>query len=270
MSTLSNLINKTTIAPTEFHNPRVSMLRIQVSIISGCIQLSMAESSNKNHTGRVPEGTKIYDHDAACFFGVSPIECHKIISNISDCITGKYVNQDKNEGERYKDSITLTHFKDGMASKLIVGPTKDQNGNLTGSARLIIIPPQNSKSKMAYYIFRPDELKMFVEFLKHGAYDLPFMSQFINGIFKSLKQGEFNLNNQNGGNNNQNNYNNNSYEQDNTNYGDFSDLNIGNPINTPPQNTQSYEPPKQTQPATNNAVSDPISLIDLENFKFDL
>ncbi|MCK5016753.1 MAG: hypothetical protein KAS32_06730 [Candidatus Peribacteraceae bacterium] len=188
---------------TNFYNPKMSMLSLGVSLLRGTIQVNMSKSLNPGMTGRPSKGQKVYDHDNAAYFSLSPEECQQIIEAWNPLLQGTFVNHAE-KNEKYKNSLSVTHFRNNQPSRLVLARSKDQQGNPAGTLIVSIFPPQGEGTPVSY-VFRKNELNRCAAYIKHGAYDLDFYKDIYEGMKKAQKQEEWKNNNQQGGNGQNNN-----------------------------------------------------------------
>jgi hypothetical protein len=170
----------------QFFNPRTSTISVSVSVSRRTVQISLAKALDPNFKGRPAKGQKMYDHDNSLFFSLTPEESAVMFRAFDPLMKGTYVNSEE-KNEKYKNVLTLTHFREDQPYRLIVSGSKDAKGNLTGSIVLTIIPPQGQGNYVSY-VFRSDELDCFRSFIFHGFNSLPFLCAFRDGIAKAEKQ----------------------------------------------------------------------------------
>ncbi|MCK5018961.1 MAG: hypothetical protein KAS32_18015 [Candidatus Peribacteraceae bacterium] len=188
---------------TNFYNPKMSMLSLGVSMLRGTIQVNMAKSLNPGMSGRPTKGQKVYDHDNASYFSLSPDECQLIIEAWNPLLQGTYVNHAE-KNDKYKSSLSITHFRNNQPSRLILARSKDASGNPAGTLIMSIFPPQG-EGQPVNYVFRKTELNRFAAYIKHGAYDLDFYKDVYEGMKKAQKSEEWQSKNNKGGDNGQQN-----------------------------------------------------------------
>lgn len=176
----------------DFFNPRIAHVCLDVSVITGSMQVKIARTLNPNHTGRIEKGTKVYDNDNSAEFSISATECASIYRSIPLLLKGTYINPDSKIDPKYKNAITITHFRNNKPSRFLLERSKDKNGNLTGSLRVSLFPPEG-EGVPASYMFRPEEMVIFNNFVKHCAIDLPYHTCVVNGVIKLIKSGYFDM-----------------------------------------------------------------------------
>ena len=191
---LFKLINKVSfkVRGVDFFNPRIAHVCLDVSVITGSMQVKIARTLNPNHNGRIEKGAKIYDNDNSAEFSISATECASIYRSIPMLLKGTYTNPDPKIDSKFKNAITITHFRNNKPSRFLLERSKDKNGNITGSLRVSLFPPEG-EGVPASYMFRPEEMVIFNNFVKHCAIDLPYHTCVVNGVIKLIKSGYFDM-----------------------------------------------------------------------------
>lgn len=206
---LSGLTTK--LKDVKFFNPKISAMKLSLSLISCTMQISMAKSLNPDvQPGKIKKGDKTYDWgEGEVFFSCSPEECVHISKNMSSLMKGTYKNpksSNSNFPDSMKNSITVEHYKDNVPTTLLLSQGIDKNGSSTGAIKVSILHPKGKGNSVTYFL-RENELKIFLEFCKHCAIDLPFYSCLFSGFIKMLKQVQYEESNENGNSkSNNNNY----------------------------------------------------------------
>lgn len=163
-----------------FYNPRISTITLGVSIFKGTVQVAIARALDPNFQGQPSKGQKVYDWENTSFFSLSPDECYRIMTSLTDIVSLKYVNK-KEKDPKYANVFSITHFQDKHPSRFIIDGTRSQQGTPTGSIVMTIIPPPG-KGSTAMYVFRPDELERFKFYIGNGAKYLDFIKDVYDGI----------------------------------------------------------------------------------------
>lgn len=179
----------------QFYNPKTSSMTFGVSLIKGTVQLSIAKSLNPNMTGRPVKGQKTYDWDNTCFFSLSPDECLFILENWQALMSGTYENRNE-KNQKFRKTLTVTHFRDNQPSRLLLDRGKDNQGNVMNNFILTLIPPQGS-GQSAFYFFRNSELSRFKFYLENGVKNLDFYKDMYENIGRINKYQDKNQQNTN-------------------------------------------------------------------------
>jgi hypothetical protein len=199
-----------------FFNPKLAAFKLSLSLTNMSMQISMARSIDPGRSGRIEKNQKVYDWDNQAYFSCSSEECVHISKNLGNLMKGIYKNpsvRKDNFPESLKNSITVDHFRDNKLSRLSLSQGKDKEGNSTGALKITIYPPKGSGEIVNYYL-RENEMKIFMEFCKHCAIDLPYHASLASGYIKLLKQALYdNKNSNNNGNNNRSNNKKDNYEE---------------------------------------------------------
>lgn len=168
----------------DFYNPRISMLRVSVSALSGTLQINIAKSLNPDHKGKPEKGMKMFDHEHPFSFSLSPAECSVIIRAYPELMKGTYKNPNPKE-DKNANAITVNHFRENSLSKLVIDRTKDRDGRPTGSIILVLIAPGGN---YVQYPFRPEEMDVFMNFVRNVAQNLPYDMSLISGLIKAVRK----------------------------------------------------------------------------------
>lgn len=191
---VKNILNQLanfTMADVEFYNPKVAHMKLNISLNTGCIQVSMSDALDHNFTGRPQKNQKLFDHDNKVFFSLSPFECSFISRNMQALMNGTFTNP--NPKDNMQKAITVNHFDDNNLSKFAIERIVDKDGKVTGLLKVVIFPPKNRKGKTTYYTLRGDELVVFRNFINHGATDLPYNSAILKGFIKAFNKATFDV-----------------------------------------------------------------------------
>ena len=181
----------------KFFNPKVSAMKLSLSLSSCTMQVGMAKTLDPDvQPGKIKKGDKQYDWgDGEVYFSCSPEECVHISKNINSVVKGIYKNP-KSSNPKFPDSlknaITVDHYKDNVPTTLALAQATDRSGSSTGAIKISIIHPKGKGNSVTYFL-RENELKIFIEFCKHCAIDLPFFVCLFSGVVKTLKQVQFGL-----------------------------------------------------------------------------
>jgi len=171
----------------QFFNPKMSTITIGASVIRKTIQVAVARALDPSNTSMPKRGERRYDNENASYFSLTPIECLRITQDIQPLLEGTYVNQNEKES-KFKSSITIIHFRDKQPSRLIISRGQDSQGKPTNTVILSLISPN---LKPISYIFRPDELRLFREFIRCGYSLFPFVSSIYEGIKREKNREEW-------------------------------------------------------------------------------
>ena len=174
-----------------FFNPKISTIQLGVSMTTCAMQVTISKTANSDvRPGQIEKGQKVYNYDNQAYFSMSPEECVDIVRNIAKLMKGEYVNPNSKKDrfpENLKNSITVDHYRENKLSRLVLEQAK-RDGRATGALKITIFPPKGGKSEIVNYFFRENEMKIFLEFVKHCAVDLPYHSSVFGGIIKTVKQ----------------------------------------------------------------------------------
>lgn len=171
----------------QFFNPKMSTITIGASVIRKTVQVAVARTLDPTNTSMPKRGERRYDNENASYFSLTPIECFKISKDIQPLLEGTYVDQNEKES-KFKTSITITHFRDQQPSRLILSRGQDTQGKPTNTVIISLISPN---LKPISYIFRPNELRLFREFVKCGYALFPFVSSIYEGIKREKNREEW-------------------------------------------------------------------------------
>jgi len=156
----------------QFFNPKLSTITFSVSMNKGTVQIAMAKTMDPNFTGRPEKGQRMYDWENTVYFSLRPEECIYILENLNSLLKGTYVNH-REKNDKFKNILSLTHFRNGQPSRLIIDRSLDGSKNPTGSIIMTILPPQGNGFPVTYAL-RHDEMRLVSFYLDHGAKNLHF------------------------------------------------------------------------------------------------
>lgn len=180
-----NQMSNYTLSELDFFNPKLAHMRLNISLNTGSLQISMAKTNDPNFSGKPSKGQQIYNHNKKVFFGLNPFECAFIVRNLKAVMDGTYKNP--NEKSPIKDGITIVHFRDNIPSTLAVERAVI-NGKVLGTFKITIFPPKGEDCPITNYILRKDEMDVFVGMIKHAAVDLPYHLCLVRGILKATNK----------------------------------------------------------------------------------
>jgi len=244
-----------------FYNPSNAAFYYKVPATFSGVNIKIAKSLNPGATGRPQKGQKVYNHERACNFTMTPDECIRLLNAFPDIASGKYIDP-LQKNEQYKHTFSLTHFRETGASILSVSPAKNKDGAIINGIFISITPPKNSTDEdRAYYMLRPgEETTLFLNFLSNVGKNLQFVQSCIAALFGTVSMGGFNFIKSRNGYNGSSGYNNNVNQQQQY---------------QQPQQTQQYQqpqtpqqPPQDLQPQPNNFTPDSLFSQDNSDLPF--
>jgi len=181
----------------QFYNPKMSSLKVGVTLVKGNIQIEMARALNPQAQGRPQAGAKVFDWNNKNFFSLSPGECVGITRSFDRILQGTYEDPDPKAPQDLKNVFKVTHFRQNQPSRLFLAPGKDPQGNLNGCMLLTTLPPQSEGQNISF-LLRGQELLLFKSYIENGARMLPFIHDCFEAVDRAKKYKE-NQQNQQGG-----------------------------------------------------------------------
>jgi len=177
-----------------FYTPAVGCFSYKVTAGFKGVNIKIAKTNESGKRGRPSKGDKIYNHDQACSFTLSPIECQKIINALPSILNGTYVDPTQTN-EKYKNTFSIAHFPvKNEASVLKIAQSK------TNSIFVSISPAKSSGKLYATYIIRPgEELSLFGNFINNAAKYLEFYQSGVSALLATISADIFTHNNSNSG-----------------------------------------------------------------------
>jgi len=135
------------------------------------ILITIAKPLDPNKKGRPQKGEAKFDYKNSAKFILSPIECYQILTNMPKIMKGIYENP-KETNPKFKKIFQIVHFRkkeegEGTPSRLLLQLMQDDKGNTLPLVKMTIVPPKEwNNTQTASYVFKPDELKYFLNFLE--------------------------------------------------------------------------------------------------------